>query len=144
MFRFCCLVTTLQLTASLVSANVQSAVDAAVAAGGDNEIRVQEGTFVGPVAVPVQDLTGDLVMTGGWNDAFGVQTEDPSLTVLSGEMANRVIDISGTGGGFSVSIQNLTVREGFDLRSGGGRPSHLSAVPCRADGPSDRGEPGRK
>ncbi len=101
-------------------ATVQSAVDAAVATGGDNEIRVQEGLFVGPVAVPVENLTGDLVMAGGWNDAFDVQTEDPSTTVLSGDMAERVIDISGTGAGSLISIWNFTVRDGFDLESGAG------------------------
>ncbi len=132
MFRFCCLLTTLQLAVSLVSAavftvgpagahaDVQAAVDAALVAGGDNEIRVQEGTFVGPVAVPAQDLTGDLVVTGGWNDVFDDQTEDSSATVLSGGMANRVIDISGTGAGSLISIQNLTIRDGFDLFRGAG------------------------
>ncbi len=101
-------------------ATVQSAVDAAVATGGDNEIRVQEGMFSGTVVVPAQDLTGDVVISGGWNDTFDVQTEDASLTALSGDMASRVIDISGIGTGSVVSIQNLTVRDGFDMEEGAG------------------------
>jgi pectin methylesterase-like acyl-CoA thioesterase len=45
--------------------SIQAAVDEAVAAGGDNEIRVAAGIFVGQVSVDSLEA-GSLALSGGW------------------------------------------------------------------------------
>ena len=101
-------------------ATVQDAVDAAVTAGGQNEIQIQQGTFVGAVAIQLEALTGNLTVSGGWNEAFDVQAQDPSATILSGDMTSRVMQVWGTGAGSEVAIHNLTIRDGFHERMGAG------------------------
>ena len=101
-------------------ATVQGAVDAAVTAGGQNEIQIQQGTFVGAVAIQLEALTGNLTVSGGWNEAFDVQAQDPSATILSGDMTSRVMQVWGTGAGSEVAIHNLTIRDGFHERMGAG------------------------
>ena len=84
-------------------ATVQGAVDAAVTAGGQNEIQIHQGTFVGSVAIQLEALIGNLTVSGGWNEAFDVQAQDPSATILSGDMTSRVMQVWGTGAGSEVA-----------------------------------------
>ncbi len=95
-------------------AGVQAAIDAAVGGGGENESRIQPGTFMGPLSFQLATLTGNLTISGGWNGTFDEQTGEPSSTALSGNMTARVLEISGESLGPEVRIQNLSIRDGFD------------------------------
>ncbi len=97
-------------------ATIQAAVDDAVGRDGDHEIHIAEGTFT--EAVVLSAVTAQLDISGGWSDGFATRTDDPALTVISGGNANRVVDlVDGTG---QVKLQNLTIAEGFDNKSGAG------------------------
>lgn len=96
-------------------ATVQQAVSEAVAAGGDTEIRVASGTFVGLVAVYSSMKSGSISISGGWDAAFALQAQEPGLTVLDGAGAGRTVYLNPDGG--TITLENLTITGG---RSTGG------------------------
>jgi hypothetical protein len=101
---------------------VQQAVNAAMSAGGSNEVRIAAGTFAGQVWVSSALGTGALLIGGGWNSDFTVQVSDPSLTVLNGGGGGSALMLSPSGG--SVTVEKLTVTGGRN--SGGGGVSVLT------------------
>jgi hypothetical protein len=118
-------------------ATVQAAVNAAVLAGGPNEVRIAAGTFTGRVSVPASMVSGELVIEGGWNASFSIRSDDPSLTVLNGGGGGSAVAFLGNGG--SVSLQNLTVTGGRAADAAGVsvvalHESHVSILDCRIVG----------
>ncbi len=112
--------------------SVQSALTAAIAAGGDNEVRIQAGTFVENVFADVPVGAGTLSVSGGWNASFDSRTYDASLTVLDGGGDDGVLALNAAGG--STTIENLTITNGSKFLDGAGiqvRPSGTASVALR-------------
>ena len=100
-------------------AGTHSTIGAAVTAAdaeGDDEIRIQEGTFLEIFSISLGE--DSLTISGGWNSDFTNRTEDPSLTVIDGQHRHAVIAFQRQGSG-PILIRNLTVTRG-DSRFGGG------------------------
>ncbi len=101
---------------------IQSAVDAAVAAGGDNFIKIRDSTFDETVTIPASMTSGSLVLSGGWNIFFGTQEPDPDSTVInpsfSAPATSSAVSIAHDGG--IVQIENLTIMGGNAAGDGGG------------------------
>jgi len=104
---------------------VQSAIDAAITAGGENEIRIQTGTYTENLVIDNSLLNGSLRLVGGWDSGFSTRSLDASLTVLDGNGAGRTLDIYNTGG--TVALEGLTVTGGLADTQGAGVWSHPSA-----------------
>jgi hypothetical protein len=98
-------------------ATVQEAVTAAIAAGGDCEVRVAAGAFVGRVAIDASMKSGSISISGGWDPTFALQAKEPGLTVLDGAGAGSTVHLIPDGG--TVTLQNLTITGGRDERGGG-------------------------
>ncbi len=108
MTRLFCFVCVLQLMTTFVPATtftvgpggthatVQAAIDAAVDAGGDNEIRITQGIYF-QTAKLEGDLSGTLIISGGWAP-FEQQVMDPGLTSLNGNGISRILEIDLSGG----------------------------------------------
>jgi hypothetical protein len=99
-------------------ATVQAAVNAALFAGGDNEVRVQAGTYVQRVLVGSSLAAGSLTLTGGWDAAFAARDPDPLSTVLDGGGVGPVVDLRPSGG--TLVLEGFTIRNGHDTIEGGG------------------------
>ncbi len=97
-------------------ATVQAALDAAVPAGGDNDVRIRPGTFTENLTVTLPSGAGTLRVSGGWNPTFEGRALDPSYTVLDGGGAGKVLTVLANGGAFV--LENLTVTHG-DASAGG-------------------------
>ncbi len=113
-------------------ATIQAGVDAALAAGGDAEVKVERGRFKGQVVAVVPEGR-TLSLTGGWDAGFAVQGSlDPGdagnpdkHTVLDGGGSRPVVQLDGRGA--------LAFRR-FSLTGGGSAgPGYLpSALSGRA------------
>jgi hypothetical protein len=99
-------------------ATVQAGVDAAVLAGGENEVRVQAGTY-GKVKVRTTFDSGSLTLTGGWNASFDARDTSPLSTVLDGGGVGPVVDLDPLGNG-TLILEGFTVRNGLGALLGGG------------------------
>ncbi len=90
-----------------VHASLQSALGAALGAGaGPHQVRIQSGTLIGDT-MHVQHVDIEIEISGGWNAAFGLRTEDPSLTVLQGSGTSRPLSLLGSLG--QVRVENLSL-----------------------------------
>ena len=110
-------------------ASIQDAVDAAIALGGDNEIRLQQATYNASVLISDALTSGSLLLDGGWTAGFSQRAADRSLTILSGEMMRRVLEIDSPAG--AVTIQNLTIQDGFHVNRGAGINIECSTCTAR-------------
>ena len=129
MIRSVCFLFVLQLMTSIVCAatftvgpggtytTLQTAIDAAIDAGGDNEIKIQQGVYFQAAKVE-SDLSGTLIISGGWFSFFRQQTMDPSLTVFNGNGISRVLEINLSGG--DLRFEYLSFVGGFAEKTGGG------------------------
>jgi len=107
--------------------SVQAAVDAAIAAGGDQEIRVQTGSYQEHVSVVDPDFAGTILILGGWNDDFTARSTDPGSTVVDGHGDGRPLTLELAGG--AVQVDSITLSNGVaeDPTSfGGGVEARLS------------------
>ena len=145
MIRPVCFLFVLQLMTSIVCAatftvgpggtyaTLQAAIDAAIDAGGDNEIEIQQGFYFQTARVE-GDLSGTLLISGGWFSFFQEQTMDPSLTVLNGNGISRILEINLSGG--DLRFEYLSFVGGFAEEMGGGleleasNDAALSFVSC--------------
>ena len=111
----------------------QAAIDAAIDAGGDNEIKIQQGFYFQAAKVE-SDLSGTLIISGGWFSFFQQQTMDPGLTVFNGNGISRILDINLSGG--DLRFEHLSFVGGFAEETGGGleleasNDAALSFVSC--------------
>jgi hypothetical protein len=69
-------------------ATIQAAIDAAMAAPGDDEVRIQSGHWIERVGF-THVIDERLDVSGGWNADFDLQTQDPSATVIDADLAGR-------------------------------------------------------
>jgi hypothetical protein len=91
-------------------ATIQAAVDAAIAAGGNNDVKVRPGTYAEHLFVPSSFVSGNLMLSGGWNAAFTQRSNDPALTVVDGSGSGRVLEVRAAGG--TVVVVSLTLTHG--------------------------------
>ncbi len=136
----------LQLIAGVVSAatfsvgpggtyaTLQEAIDAAIDAGGDNEIQIQQGVYLQTASLE-EDLSGILTISGGWLELFQQQSMDPNLTVFNGDGISRILEINLSGG--DLRFEYLSFVGGFSEEEGGGlkleagNDAELSFVSCQ-------------
>lgn len=119
-------------------ATVQEAVTAAVAAGGDTEVRVASGSFIGCVVVVDSTMqSGSISISGGWDPTFTLQTQEPGLTVLDAAGAGRTFYLRPIGG--SITLRNLTITgghstDGAGIRAWGAEGASFNILDCRVVG----------
>lgn len=101
---------------------IQAGLNAAIAAGGSNEVRVEAGSYTENLTVSMS--AGALDVSGGWNAAFTQRNLDPTATFLSGGVVDRVLNASVTGSG-SLSLAGLLIVGGTSNDRGGGIFLHL-------------------
>ncbi|MCD4749952.1 MAG: hypothetical protein K8R59_11310 [Thermoanaerobaculales bacterium] len=89
---------------------VQGAIDYAVGLGGDNEIRVETGSYIENLVIPSSMTSGFLSLLGGWDGLFLSRTTDPSATVIDSDLAGRPLRVENGGG--------EVVADGFTLTGG--------------------------
>jgi hypothetical protein len=129
--------------------SIQAAVDAALVAGGDNEVRVAAGLFVGQVVVDSID-TGSLRVSGGWYGGFTLRS-GPEATVLDGGGTGPVVRVRAHGDASfdlaNFSITGSTSPDGavevlawdtadVHVRDSVVRDNHVTASHCLAAGMS--------
>jgi hypothetical protein len=111
-------------------ASIQAAVDAAIAAPGADEIRVQQGTYRERVVISGADL-GVLTLSGGWLAGFGGRAPVPAAaTIVDGERMGSTLSVEATG------VGDLTV-DGFTWTGGrSGSDTSGAGVALRVGGHS--------
>ncbi len=92
-------------------ATIQEAVDAAIAVGVYNEIRVAKGSYRENVTVPAAFALGIMDITGGWEPSFRVRSRDASETVVDGGGTGPVFKLAPSGG--RLQIEGLTITNGL-------------------------------
>lgn len=98
-------------------ATAQAALDAAMAAGGDNEVRVAIGTFSETLRVDAKLASGTLHLSGGWQAGFAARVLDPALTVMDAGGAGRTVHANSFAG--TLVVENLTLTGGGGDSGGG-------------------------
>lgn len=98
-------------------ATVQQAMSDAVAAGGETEIRVATGTYVGQVKVYAAMKSGAISISGGWDASFALRAAEPGRTVLDGGGTGSTLYLNPDGG--TVTLENLTITGGRAATGGG-------------------------
>lgn len=98
-------------------ATVQAALDAAVLAGGDNEVRVQAGTYSENLYVGSNLASGSLLLTGGWDSGFSARDPDPASTIVDAGGSASALQIAADGG--HLTVAGLTLTNGATAGSGG-------------------------
>jgi len=110
-----------------IYSSLQVAVDAAIVAGGHQEIRVQAGVYYENLSVGPTSFVGTISIVGGWNDDFSVRSLDPGSTVVDGNQSGRPLTVDLSGG--SILFDSITFSNGLvqDTSSfGGGVDAWLS------------------
>jgi len=100
--------------------SIQSAVEAAVLAGGDNLIKIATGTYEENVTIPTSMTSGSIVLSGGWTTLFDSRDLDPSLTVVDANGIGRPLSVEPIGSQVIVTVMNLTLQDGLVTASGSG------------------------
>jgi hypothetical protein len=106
-------------------ASVQAAVDAALATGGSNQVRVRQGTYAERLVIP-ESFAGSLTVTGGWNGTFTSRSTNPALTVLDGGGGGPVLTMDRINAGV-LRFEGLTFIDGASVHGGG------AAIELRGD-----------
>lgn len=107
--------------------SIQVAIDLAIVAGGENEIRVQAGTYSEHVIVPSAFTAGSLAILGGWDSAFITRSPDAESTTIDGTQTGRPLTFEISGG--EVHLDTITFSGGLvgaTLPFGGGIQASLT------------------
>lgn len=96
---------------------VQGAIDAAVAIGGDNYIKIRASTFPEFIYVPATMTSGSLSFTGGWNAFFTSRNPDPASTVIHNFGDGTAVTIQHVGG--TVRFDGITFTGNNSTADGG-------------------------
>ena len=88
---------------------IQSAIGAA---GSGDRVRVAQGTYVEHLAV-----SASLTLSGGWDESFSLQKEDPSVTVVDANNTGRALSIYPDPNS-TVHIENFTFENGYTNHGG--------------------------
>lgn len=97
--------------------SIQAALDAAQAAGGEQEVRVAIGTFAERLRIDARLASGTLHLSGGWRQGFAARSHDPALTVVDAGGTGRTLDAAGFSG--TLVVENLTLAGGVGGTGGG-------------------------
>ena len=104
--------------------NLQAAIDAAITAGGSNEIRMQSGqSFNTNINVSISN-SSDLTISGGWNNDFTTQTDVLTSTSLYAGAdltsfgTSRVMNVNITDG--VLNLHNFSIQRGSGVGFGAG------------------------
>jgi hypothetical protein len=103
-------------------ATIQAAINAAIAAGGSNQVQVEAGTY--NENLTLTQASGSLDVLGGWNSAFSQRNLDPSATQIFGGVVSRVLNASIVGGQFTFS--GFSFIGGTATDRGGGVYLHIA------------------
>ena len=82
------------------------------ASAGDT-VKITTGTYTGTADDVVLILT-DIVLSGGWNAAFTLQS---GTSIIDGQTVRRGINVDGF---YTVTIEHFTIKNGFSGGGGGG------------------------
>jgi hypothetical protein len=100
--------------------SIQAAIDAS---GPGDTIKVAQGTYYENISVLESK---QFTLQGGWNNTFATKANDPSLTVIDGEVQGLGLGTgsvltfeAGSGVAIQATVENLTLRNGY-LGVGGG------------------------
>jgi len=109
-------------TAASGETTIQAAINAAISAGGSNEVRVQQGTYNENIEIKnINSDVGTLNITGGWNSAFTTRDTDYTLTTIDGGGTGRVLWIEiDTGGYIDLTLDGFTLQNGSNNTYGSG------------------------
>lgn len=88
---------------------IQAAIDTAIAAGGDNEIRVQSGTYFEQVSIP--SPPGSLHLVGGYAADFISRDPSPTASTIDAGSGGRPLSLSCDHA--EVVIESLGVTGGY-------------------------------
>ncbi len=111
--------------------NLQNALDMARTNGQDDVIYLRQGTYStgsGPFSYGSSGNDSKAVsLLGGWNTGFTARSSDPSLTLLDGGGATRVLEVIADVAGVSIdfSIEGLTIQNGYGSDDRWGRHQGL-------------------
>ena len=99
-------------------AGLWGALATAQSNGEDDTIFLQQGTYThdpGFVYETAGTNVTSLRLSGGWDAAYAVQSDDPALTRLDGQHARRVLKIAADGAGVDivVTLRNVSVQNGM-------------------------------
>lgn len=101
--------------------NLQAALTAAASNAQSDVIYLKKGTYSASTTF-TYDVTGDagdvdasVTLSGGWGAGFTTRTEDPALTVLTGDDSTRVllVDAGRSGRTVTFRLERLTVTNGY-------------------------------
>jgi hypothetical protein len=96
--------------------SIQSAIDAALATGGSNEVHIETGDYYTNVSFGLAN--GDLVLSGGWDSVFAARAPNLWPTLFSGDSTNSVLIADVSGG--SLTLDGLSITGGGMAECGGG------------------------
>jgi hypothetical protein len=98
-------------------ATIQAGVDAAIAAGGVNHVKVAQGSYPERVSIAASDL-GRLTVSGGWRSGFGDREDDPAaVTTIDAGRAGTAISVVGVERG-ELLFDGFTVTGGRNVGGG--------------------------
>jgi hypothetical protein len=98
-------------------ATIQSAIDAALAGGGDKEIRVASGTFPERLTIRAYGSHAHLLVLGGWDKDFRERRPGgPPTVVDAGRLGAALVVESDS---LNVGLAGLTFRQGDSAVAGG-------------------------
>jgi hypothetical protein len=105
-------------------ATIQAAIDDAIAAGGDQDIRVEVGHYPESLVVvpPYSSSLSRLRLLGGWEKGFGSRVSTAASTVIDGGGTARVLNVSGRGAQ-RIAVDGFTLTRGFEPVAAGVRVS---------------------
>lgn len=103
---------------------IQEAVSAALAAGGDNHIKVRAGTFDEELLVTTAMTSGSLTLWGGYNAFFTSRNPDPSSTVIHSTSGFPAAHIEHSGG--AVRFDGFTFTGDHPTGNGGAVYAYLT------------------
>ncbi len=119
-----------------IFSTLQGAIDAAIVAGGEQEIRVQAGTYQENLNVSPLAFAGSITILGGWNSGFSSRSPHAESTIIDGTQSGRPLTIEITGG--EIQFDSMTLTGGLvgdTLPFGGGLNVQLSGdAVIRMDG----------
>ena len=95
---------------------IQEAVIAAVAAGGDNHIKIRAGTFDEELFI-IGMTSGSLTFLGGWSIFFNSRNPDPSSTVIHSTGGYPAASLEHSGG--AVRFDGMTFTSDHPSGNGG-------------------------
>jgi len=101
--------------------SIRNAVERAIVAGGNNEIRMQAGLYTESVFVKSAKGVGSLTISGGWDSTFNTRVPQAEITTIDAAQNGRPLTIEISGG--EIFVDSLTFTGGLvgsTLPFGGG------------------------